>query len=153
MAAPFDEIALEQVATFPRPGTAVPGAFRFTPDSQEVTFLFSEEGSLVRSLYATDVTTGERRILVEAPPDLDVVDPRDRVPGVEQTLGELPVVREEDETLALDVEPPHRVQPAAPGPDQIEHRGPALRVADRRDHPAGLVQQDVAERFGAPDQI
>jgi dipeptidyl-peptidase-4 len=64
--AEFDEITLTQVATFPRPGTAVPANFGFTPDSKAVTFLWSEEGSLVRSLHAMDVANGERRVLVAA---------------------------------------------------------------------------------------
>jgi len=64
---PFDEITLEQVATYPRPGMAVPGSIGFTPDSKAVTFLLSAGGTLVRSLFAMDVETGARRVLAEAP--------------------------------------------------------------------------------------
>jgi dipeptidyl-peptidase-4 len=63
----FDEITLEQVATFPRPGTAVPGMPGFTPDGSKVVFLHSADGSLVRSLWSIDLATGERSVLAEAP--------------------------------------------------------------------------------------
>jgi dipeptidyl-peptidase 4 len=63
----FDEISLEDVATFPRPGTAVPGKVGFSSDGAQVTFLWSSEGSLVRSLWACDLTGGERRLMAQAP--------------------------------------------------------------------------------------
>ncbi|MEN8149231.1 MAG: DPP IV N-terminal domain-containing protein [Planctomycetota bacterium] len=63
----FAAITLEDVATFPRPGTAVPGQLGFTPDGSRVTYLKSAAGSLVRSLFALDRLTGEETILAEAP--------------------------------------------------------------------------------------
>ena len=57
MPRPFDTITIEQVARFPRPGMVVPGALRFTPDSKALTYLFSAEGSLVRSLWRYDLAT------------------------------------------------------------------------------------------------
>lgn len=52
-------IPVEDVARFPRPGTAVPGAIRFSPDDAHVTFLRSPDDSLRRELCALDVKTGE----------------------------------------------------------------------------------------------
>jgi dipeptidyl-peptidase-4 len=52
-------LTIEQVARFPRPGTVVPAGIAFTPDSKAVTYLFSGEGSLVRSLYCYDVASRE----------------------------------------------------------------------------------------------
>jgi dipeptidyl-peptidase-4 len=68
MPKPFDTITIEQVARFPRPGTVVPGALRFTPDSKALTYLFSAEGSLVRSLWRYDLATGDTTILAGPPP-------------------------------------------------------------------------------------
>ncbi|MEO9254985.1 MAG: S9 family peptidase [Tepidiformaceae bacterium] len=63
MTRPFEHITLAQVAQQPRPGTVVPAALSFTPDGKGITYLFSEEGSLVRSLWRYDIATGERRVL------------------------------------------------------------------------------------------
>src|SRR5215208_2880366 len=46
----------------------VPGRIEFTPDGKGVTYLYSEEGSLVRSLWRFDLETGERRVLAGPPP-------------------------------------------------------------------------------------
>jgi len=64
---PFAQLTLEQVAKFPRPGTGVPGHIGFTPDGGGVTYLFSAEGSLVRSLWRYDIATGERTVLAGPP--------------------------------------------------------------------------------------
>ncbi|MHC4470264.1 MAG: S9 family peptidase, partial [Planctomycetota bacterium] len=63
----YDRITLEDVATFPRPGTAVPRNIAFTPDSGKVTFLKSAEGSLVLALWGHDVASGETDVLAEPP--------------------------------------------------------------------------------------
>ena len=68
MTGPFSQLTLAQVAAYPRPGMAVPSALRFTPDGAAVTYLFSEEGSLVRSLWRADLTTGARAVLAGPPP-------------------------------------------------------------------------------------
>ncbi|OAI43985.1 hypothetical protein AYO38_10190, partial [bacterium SCGC AG-212-C10] len=65
---PYDTITLEQVAAFPRPGTVAPAAIRFTPDGSGITYLFSAEGSLVRSLWRYDIATGERTVIAGPPP-------------------------------------------------------------------------------------
>jgi dipeptidyl-peptidase-4 len=55
---------IEEVARFPLPGTAIPGALAFSPDNRLVTYLFSPEGGLVRQLYAYDTETGREQLLV-----------------------------------------------------------------------------------------
>ncbi|MBE2225306.1 MAG: DPP IV N-terminal domain-containing protein, partial [Anaerolineae bacterium] len=64
-------ITIEDVATYPYPGTAVPGNLQFSPDDTLITYLFSGEGSLVRQLYALDPDSGETRQLVKPAGDGD----------------------------------------------------------------------------------
>ena len=61
------KISLRDVATFPKPGTVIPGSLSFTSDGQHATFLYSDDKSLSRQLYAIDLKTGERHLVVEAP--------------------------------------------------------------------------------------
>ncbi|MGE5595362.1 MAG: S9 family peptidase [Hyphomicrobiales bacterium] len=63
MTRPFEQLTVAQVAAFPRPGTVVAGCLGFTPDSTGLTYLFSAEGSLVRSLWLYDIATGDRTVL------------------------------------------------------------------------------------------
>ncbi len=60
-------ITLEDVATYPLPGTAVPGNLAFSPDDTLITYLHSPEGNLSRQLYAFDVATAVTRQLVHPP--------------------------------------------------------------------------------------
>lgn len=59
---------IEEVARYPLPGAAIPGALAFSPDDTLVTYLFSPDGGLARHLYAFDLNTGDERLLV-SPPD------------------------------------------------------------------------------------
>ncbi len=68
MTKPYEKLTLAKVAALPLPGTVAPGRFEFTPDGKAVTYLFSEEGSLVRSLWRYDLATGEKRVLAGPPP-------------------------------------------------------------------------------------
>jgi len=68
MTRPYESLTITQVATLPRPGTVVPGHLGFTPDGTAVTYLFSAEGSLVRSLWRYDIATGQRTVLAGPPP-------------------------------------------------------------------------------------
>lgn len=68
MSRPFDTITIEQVASFPRPGMAIPASIRFTPRGDAITYLFSESGTLVRSLWRYDLATGERTVLAGPSP-------------------------------------------------------------------------------------
>ncbi|MBI2765271.1 MAG: DPP IV N-terminal domain-containing protein [Chloroflexi bacterium] len=63
MSRPFDDITIEQVARYPRPGMTVPAAVRFTPDGAAITYLHSAEGSLVRSLWRYEIATGDRTVI------------------------------------------------------------------------------------------
>jgi len=45
-----------------------PARIEFTPDGSGVTYLYSEDASLVRSLWRFDIATGERTVLAGPPP-------------------------------------------------------------------------------------
>ncbi|MPZ14160.1 MAG: prolyl oligopeptidase family serine peptidase [Chloroflexi bacterium] len=60
------ELTLDAIAHYPRPGANVPGRLAFSPDSRLLTYLFSERADLIRDLWAMDVATGAKRILVPA---------------------------------------------------------------------------------------
>ena len=68
MTRPYENLDIPLVAKMPRPGMAVPGGLGFTPDGAAVTYLFSEEGSLVRSLWRYDIASGDRTIIAGPPP-------------------------------------------------------------------------------------
>lgn len=55
-----------RVAQMPAPGLNVPLNLAFAPDGR-LTFLYSEQGTLVRQLYVWDPASGERTILVQPP--------------------------------------------------------------------------------------
>lgn len=69
MTQPYRRLTISGVARFPRPGTNIPGRIAFTPDSQAITYLYSAEGSLVRSLWRYDLATGERTVIAGPPPE------------------------------------------------------------------------------------
>lgn len=50
-------------------GTDAPGSARFAPDGRSITYLFSADGSLVRSLWRHDLLTGERSLLASPLPE------------------------------------------------------------------------------------
>src|SRR6202165_959122 len=56
-----------QVAHFPRPGMAIPGKIRYSPDAQFVTYLYSERGDLVRDLWSLDLATGRKQRFLSPP--------------------------------------------------------------------------------------
>jgi dipeptidyl-peptidase-4 len=65
---PAPTLPIAEVAKLPRPGTAIPGELKFSPDDKLITYLFSPQASLTRQLYAFDLQTGEQSLLV-TPPD------------------------------------------------------------------------------------
>jgi dipeptidyl-peptidase-4 len=65
---PYEVLTLAQVAQQPRPGMVVPGRVAFTPDGTAVTYLFSDDGNLVRSLWRYDIASGTRMVLAGPPP-------------------------------------------------------------------------------------
>ncbi|MBP6472492.1 MAG: S9 family peptidase [Chloroflexi bacterium] len=60
-------ITLEDVATYPLPGTAVPASLAFSPDGRLVTYLFSGANSLSQQLWAYDPETAVARTLITPP--------------------------------------------------------------------------------------
>ena len=64
---PLPSIPIHDVATYPRPGTAIPGSLAFSPDDALITYLYSPGASLVRQLFAFDPESGEQRSVVASP--------------------------------------------------------------------------------------
>jgi len=60
-------IPIEDVARFPRPGTAVPVGLRFRPGTSLLCYLASPGGGLAQRLEALDVGSGDRTVLAEPP--------------------------------------------------------------------------------------
>lgn len=63
-------ITLEDIATYPLPGTATPGALKFSPDGRWLTWLDSPHDSLSRELFALELASAETaqlRRVVEPP--------------------------------------------------------------------------------------
>ena len=67
------ELSAQDVARYPRPGTAIPGRIAYAPDGRSVTFLFSERGDLARDLFSLDLGS-RRRERFFTPPDEGVTD-------------------------------------------------------------------------------
>src|SRR5256714_3826111 len=61
------QLTPELVARYPRPGLAIPGRLRYTPDSKFITYLFSEHGDLVRDLWRLDLASGRTEHWLSAP--------------------------------------------------------------------------------------
>ena len=57
----------ELVARYPRPGLAMPGKIRYSPDSKSITYLFSERGDLSRDLWRLDLASGKREHWLSPP--------------------------------------------------------------------------------------
>ncbi|HVM09681.1 MAG TPA: DPP IV N-terminal domain-containing protein [Acidimicrobiales bacterium] len=62
------------VAHYPLPGTVVPGSISFAPLGREITWLHSEGGDLTRQLYAVDIESGERRVVMGSGGGVDEAD-------------------------------------------------------------------------------
>ena len=61
------QLTPEQVARYPRPGMAIPGKIRYSPDGKFVTYLFSERGDLVRDLWGLDIAGGRKQRFLSPP--------------------------------------------------------------------------------------
>src|SRR3981081_729401 len=61
------QLTPEQVARYPRPGMAIPGRIRYSPDAKFVTYLFSERGDLVRDLWRLDLASRRTEHWLSAP--------------------------------------------------------------------------------------
>ncbi len=65
---PEGALPIEEVAKYPLPGTAIAGAFQFSPDGAWLTSLDSPDRSLVRQLYVEPVDgSAPRRVMFEPP--------------------------------------------------------------------------------------
>ena len=61
------QLTPELVARYPRPGMAIPGKIRYSPDAKFVTYLVSERGDLVRDLWGLELATGQRQRWLSPP--------------------------------------------------------------------------------------
>jgi dipeptidyl-peptidase-4 len=52
------KLTIEDVARYPRPGTAGPKGWQFRPDGKQVNYLANAAGSLVQQLWAYDIASG-----------------------------------------------------------------------------------------------
>src|SRR3989442_513714 len=57
----------EQVAHYPRPGMAIPGKIRYSPDAKLVTYLVSERVDLARDLWGLELATGRKERWLSPP--------------------------------------------------------------------------------------
>jgi hypothetical protein len=64
-----------------------------------------------------------------------------------EPVGQLAVVRQQDQARGVGIEAPDRVE-AARRAHQLDHGGPTVGVAGRRHHPGWLVQRMDLVRFG-----
>lgn len=69
----MSDITVEQIVQLPLPGMNVPGSLSFSPDGQSVVYLYSEDGSLTRQLYAFDLETAVSKQII-TPPDGGTTD-------------------------------------------------------------------------------
>src|SRR5258706_1298806 len=77
------------------------------------------------------------------PFDFHFVDLRDLIPGGGYDVGEVAVVGEQQQTLGIEIKPPHRMQPAQRRWNQLSYQRPALRISHAGQIASGLIQQDV----------
>src|SRR5690349_3707890 len=61
------QLTPEQVARYPRPGMAIPGKIRYSPDATFITYLFSERGDLVRDLWSLELASGRTQRFLSPP--------------------------------------------------------------------------------------
>ena len=79
----------------------------------------------------------------ELPVDFDQVGFRNVALRGGDGVGEFAIVGEQDQAVAVIIEPPDGVDTRFHAGQQIEHGGAALRIAGGADHAVGLIQRDV----------
>ena len=67
------QITVEQIVQLPLPGMNIPSSLAFSPTGQLITYLYSEDGSLTRQLYALDLDTAVSKQII-TPPDGGTTD-------------------------------------------------------------------------------
>lgn len=60
------KLSAQDLARYPRPGTAAPAAFKFAPGGRRLAYLFSETGGLARDLWELDLDSGQQRVIQAA---------------------------------------------------------------------------------------
>ena len=84
---------------------------------------------------------------------LHVIDALDLASGVHEPVGQSTVVGEEQEPAALEIEPADRIEPLAEVGHERAYGEPALRIGERADDAAGLVERDGPPRGPAPEAL
>ena len=56
-------IPFEDIANLPSPGNSFPDDFKFSPNDRYLTYLFSENQSLTKSLWCFNLETKEKKLL------------------------------------------------------------------------------------------
>lgn len=121
-------LTLADVARHPRPGTVVPGRVAFTPDGAAVTYLWSTDGTLVRSLWRYDVETGEARVI--AGPEAGTLDEGalSREEELRRERGRLRELGVTDYSFARDARPLVLLVPSPAGAAVAVGDGPLRHV-------------------------
>jgi len=83
----------------------------------------------------------------ESSGNCDVVHLLDVVAGVRHCICQIAVIGEDQQPFAVAVKATDRVQPLRQRLDQIDHRGPSLRILGRGDVSGGFVEGEVEFRF------
>lgn len=65
-AADIPSLSLDRVVDYPRPGASGPTQFAFSPGGRLLTFLWSGRGDSARDLWAMEVSSGERSLVLRA---------------------------------------------------------------------------------------
>jgi len=86
------------------------------------------------------------RVPIRHPSHADFVLARNAVTRMREARRQFAIAREDQETLRIVVEPPHRIDviPHAPACQEIDDRRPMLRIRPARDVAPRLVEEDVA---------
>ena len=85
----------------------------------------------------------------DAPVDLRLVHARQSVARMQQAMRERAVVRHQQRALDVPVEATYGIEPRVDVGDELAHHRTPARIADRRDVPGGLVQQQIVLGFRA----
>ena len=72
---------------------------------------------------------------------------------VRDQMSKIPVIRQEQQTLGIVVQPAHRIHPYLDPFQQVLHRGPSLGVGHGRDKARWFVQHDVGLRLFGVDEL